>query len=657
MDEFFGLRPTGRQLKDPAGTLVELHNADDLKHTAIVSDYSGHPDVALNIRLVLSFLQFPMVTGLVELSHHDIERGVFVYPTGPIWTLKELLRMHAERSQVMGVRASLELGLIGAQILMEAAATGPQQGCFSHGGLTPWRLAFRPDGHLQVFGYGLPPADLFQAKTEPEISLSPDAIRYAPPERLAGEPEQLTSDTYTLALLVHEVATGKPLYMGQEPAALRDKVLAGEASDAVRRSKLPRGVTSLLAEVLAPDPDQRPSAEAFIEGMEDALSKGVKGASLEQLLQTTLGIRTQRKARPLRSAPTAPIPRSTSSTPPRPSSTTSSKPDEADPRWSRVEQQRRRRRLAEEDAEKGTHRRRRRRRTSGGSDAAPPHTSTPPAEQPSPPPAPTGRKSTRKSAAPAVPSPPTPPPPPSTEPEATEEKPPVPPPKSQPLREPTGPKPAVPPPKEPFETPRQRRARRRASRLGQSGDTEASVDPPAQPGPQVAAEAPSPTKPAPESPQATSTDERTSARAHEPDPPTSQLLVDDEEPAVAPEAAARRAEEPASPTEAPAPPTEEAPEPPTEEEPAPPTEEEPAPPTEEEPAPPAEPRHRRRARSAKASEDKPGRLVSSTTATPKSATPKTKSATTKRRRLTRSGTASTSRRRKRRQPPDGSDSS
>lgn len=301
MEEYFGLKPTGRQFREPAANLVELVDPAGLKHTAIVFDeaYRGQPELGLDIELILSFLQHPMVAGLVELSHHDLAQGVFAYPTGPAWTLKELLRIHDDRSKIIGPRAGLELAWLGAQILTEAAATGPQQGCFSHGSLSPWRIALRPDGQVQIFGYGLPQAEIVAQRRDPGVILDADSIRYAPPERLEGQPEELSSDTYALALLTYEAATGRPLFEGHDVSALQASIAGGEAAGLLSSAGLPGPIVELLADALAFDPDTRLTGQPLIDGVGTLLAGQLDGPSLVEILEAVLG---QRRQQPRRSA-------------------------------------------------------------------------------------------------------------------------------------------------------------------------------------------------------------------------------------------------------------------------------------------------------------------------------------------------------------------
>src|SRR5690606_14200026 len=86
---FQGLRPTGREMRDPAATLYELDDEGGRVYTSIVFDprYHGEEALTLNVELVESFMEYPMVTGLVELARHDLDTATFSYPTGRIFTL------------------------------------------------------------------------------------------------------------------------------------------------------------------------------------------------------------------------------------------------------------------------------------------------------------------------------------------------------------------------------------------------------------------------------------------------------------------------------------------------------------------------------------------------------------------------------------------
>jgi hypothetical protein len=263
-----GLRACGKQFREPAATQLEYEDARGLKYTVIAFDapYVGLPVLTRGVELVRSFLGYPMVVGLVELSHADPANGRFGYPTGPCWTLKELLRANADLNRTIGLRAGLELAWLVGQILVEAAENGAVQGCFAHGSLTPWRIALRPEGDVVVFGHGVPQVDVLAHREDPSVPVTADSVRYAPPERLAGAPEDLAADTAALTAIVYEVVTGQPLYGGHDLEAVSRAVGLAEGATTLSRStdKLPPAVAQVFARSLLFDPESRLSGSAWL---------------------------------------------------------------------------------------------------------------------------------------------------------------------------------------------------------------------------------------------------------------------------------------------------------------------------------------------------------------------------------------------------------
>jgi len=302
MVEIAGLTATGRQLKDPAATLVELENDDGLRHTSIVFDdaLTGHEALTLNVELVQSFMEYPMVKGLVEMSHCDLTKSAFTYPTGNVWTLTEVMRIYRDVGQVAGVRAALELCYLCAEIIKEAGETGPMQGCFSHGNLTPSRIAIRADGHVQIFGYGLAQVEVIKHLDDGYV-VSSESLRYAPPERLEGQPEDPSADTYALTVIAWEMMTGKPLYNTHNVDKLKRMISMSEGSTMLAKSKekgIPKQVLQTFARALIYDPDTRLSGEEFMDEIETLLGmKSVKGSSLVDIMKRARGTGTKKTAK------------------------------------------------------------------------------------------------------------------------------------------------------------------------------------------------------------------------------------------------------------------------------------------------------------------------------------------------------------------------
>ncbi len=285
-----GLRPTGRQSRDPAATILELESEDGFAHLAIAFEpaFRAHPALDLNVRLVLPFLEFPMVAGLTDLAWYDLSNSVFVYPTGTVWLLHEVLRAWHDEGRKLGARAALEFLLLATEITREGGATGGLQGCYSHGNLTPWRIGLRDDGTIQVIGYGLPQVELAQRKTDPKFPLSAESLRYAPPERLLGQPEDAAADSLSLALIATEMMTGKPLYQAQAVADVEKMVTLSEGTTLLARppAEIPKPIAEMIVRALVYDPDARLSGHELIAEIEGHLPSA-KGPSLAEIMAET----------------------------------------------------------------------------------------------------------------------------------------------------------------------------------------------------------------------------------------------------------------------------------------------------------------------------------------------------------------------------------
>jgi hypothetical protein len=281
------LTPTGRELKDPAATLVECVDSEGLKHTVIAFDeaYRGHTALTTGVDLIMSFMAYPMVTGLVECTAADTRRARFAYPTGTMWTVKEVARGYDQVGQTVGVRAALELCYLAGMVLHEAGETGPIQGCFSHGNLNPWRIGMKVDGQLQVFGYGLAQVEMdhFLREVDPHIGI--DSIRYAPPERLERQPEQPSSDVHSLAVIALELMTGQSLYDEADPETVWNAVKLAEGVQRIGSLDVPQGVKDVLGAALVYDPDRRLAGQSFVDAVGNLLDDpAIPGRTLAEVM-------------------------------------------------------------------------------------------------------------------------------------------------------------------------------------------------------------------------------------------------------------------------------------------------------------------------------------------------------------------------------------
>jgi len=223
-----------------------------------------------------------MVPGITELDVHDENEATFVYPTGEIWCLAEVLQL-IRPMRPFGARAGLELCYLGAIILDQAAALGENHGINSHGNIDPWRVVLEADGDVQILGYGLPQMELLEGTALEPVA---DSYRYAPPERMKGEYEDVSSDIFSLALLGLELSTGEVVYDGD---LQRAKHAAERATGAHQlhqwRDVLTDDVRKVFARALGLYRDERyDDPEDFARELKWLLEAPVAGATLTELM-------------------------------------------------------------------------------------------------------------------------------------------------------------------------------------------------------------------------------------------------------------------------------------------------------------------------------------------------------------------------------------
>ena len=283
-----GYTRTGRVQLGPASDLIEMQGTDGARHTAIVfhPEYRKHNAINAALGVVLGFLESPMVTGLADLRAYDLGQSAFVYPTGQVWSVAEAVRTLGDLGEVGGVRAGVELMVAVGEILVEAAENGENQGVYSHGGLTPWRVVLDAEGRPTVIGHALPQVEILTFHEHPERIPREDAFRYCPPERMESRRENFSSDVFSLGLIAFEIMTGKPVYDGLVND-IRGKAARGETSRRIHqfRDYMPEAVRELLTTALRPDlRDRYASGAEFLDAARAALHADPDGGQLRDMM-------------------------------------------------------------------------------------------------------------------------------------------------------------------------------------------------------------------------------------------------------------------------------------------------------------------------------------------------------------------------------------
>lgn len=108
------------------------------------------------------------------------------------------------------------------------------------------------------------------ADPERDFALKPESIRYLSPERVRGLKSSPKGDLFTLATMLYEELTGALAFPGESMIEGLKRIMMGELPSLEHPRIGPR-MKVLLTELWSLDPEKRPSAREFGEGLEAAL--------------------------------------------------------------------------------------------------------------------------------------------------------------------------------------------------------------------------------------------------------------------------------------------------------------------------------------------------------------------------------------------------
>lgn len=278
-----------REFRGPASMLASVIDENNQQHTAIVfhEQFHNHPALNDSLFIILDFLQAPFVSGLADLLVHEPENGAFIFGTGPGSSIAELIRTATDLSIQTGARTGLEFMYKVGQVLVEASYAAQTYTVFSHGGLTPWRIVLKDNGEVSIIGYALPQVEMLDFQRDERMKPTEDSFRYCPPERIRSEPEDLSSDLFSLGLIAFELMTLMPMYDGTVDA-IRQRAIRGDASQQIygAREVIPVSVAKLLERTLQSNRDARYlSGREFLDSVKRLLDDpNIRGISLADLL-------------------------------------------------------------------------------------------------------------------------------------------------------------------------------------------------------------------------------------------------------------------------------------------------------------------------------------------------------------------------------------
>jgi len=232
------------------GGMASVWRARDDETGEIVAIKRLHPHVAADpaawARLereaaVLQALDHPGIVGLRDLVE-DPEAPALVLDFVPGRTLDERI---AEGRLPAGEAVAIAIAVA------DALATAHEAGIV-HRDIKPANILLDEADAPHLLDFGIATLD------DPSAALTAPAeivgtLRYAAPERLAGEDATTRTDVWALGAVLYEMLTGTPLVDAHDAAA----ALAASQAGAPDLSLLPPSLASVVARAVATDPAER----------------------------------------------------------------------------------------------------------------------------------------------------------------------------------------------------------------------------------------------------------------------------------------------------------------------------------------------------------------------------------------------------------------
>ena len=152
-----------------------------------------------------------------------------------------------------------------ARTIADALAVAHRHGIV-HRDIKPANILVEDDGTLHLIDFGIASLETATPDGLTDGRSMVGTLRYAAPERLAGEPASPRSDVWALGAVLYEMLTARPAVSGDDPAAV---LAAGRAGPDL--GDVPRGIRDVLARAMAIDPLDRHRDAADFRDAIDAL--------------------------------------------------------------------------------------------------------------------------------------------------------------------------------------------------------------------------------------------------------------------------------------------------------------------------------------------------------------------------------------------------
>ncbi len=245
---------------------------------------------------LLARLSHPQIAQVYDFGEQD---GVFFLAMEyvPGIRFRDLIRMRPP--PVVAVRA-MALVLRGLHAAHELADLAGESLGVVHRDVTPENLILTYDGRIKILDFGIA---LMRGREAPvtEFGSVKGKPPYLAPEQLKNEAVDRRTDLFSAALVLHELLTGKPVFVGDSVYAIARAIdLQTIAAPSATAGVLPNRLDEVVLRGLAKVPDSRwHTAQAFAEAL-DSIANASEGVSLADFVATNLGAAREEHRRQLR---------------------------------------------------------------------------------------------------------------------------------------------------------------------------------------------------------------------------------------------------------------------------------------------------------------------------------------------------------------------
>ena len=155
-----------------------------------------------------------------------------------------------------------------------------------HRDIKPSNVMVTDAGQVKVMDFGIARAVSDTSATVAETTSILGTAAYFSPEQAQGEAVDARADLYSTGVVLYELLTGRPPFVGQSPVAVAyQHVREAPVPPTQRHPEAPAQLDPIVMRALAKDPDQRyPDAATFREALDAALD----GATMSRRQLTNL---------------------------------------------------------------------------------------------------------------------------------------------------------------------------------------------------------------------------------------------------------------------------------------------------------------------------------------------------------------------------------